>query len=52
MQSMSDTMQRLETIILGTENLFELCAIDGKLFNAVQAVEWLRDYIGIDLNKP
>lgn len=43
--------QRLETIIRDTENLFELCAIDGKRFNAVQAVEWLRDAMGIDLNK-
>lgn len=43
--------QRLETIIRDTENLFSLCAIDGKRFNAVQAVEWLRDAMGIDLNK-
>ena len=43
--------QRLETIIRDTENLFSLCAVDGKRFNAVQAVEWLRDAMGIDLNK-
>ena len=40
--------QRIETIIRDAENLFELCAIDGKRFNAVQAVEWLKS-IGIDL---
>ena len=43
--------ERLRQIITDTENLFELCAIDGKRFNAVQAVEWLRDAMGIDLNK-
>ena len=43
--------QRLETIIRDTENLFELCAIDGKRFQATQAVIWLRDAMGIDLNK-
>ena len=40
--------ERLQQIITDTENLFELCAIDGKRFNAVQAVEWLKS-IGIDL---
>jgi hypothetical protein len=44
--------ERLRQLIADTENLFELCAIDGKRFNAVQAVEWLRDAMGIDLNKP
>lgn len=43
--------ERLRQIVTDTENLFELCAIDGKRFNAVQAVEWLRDAMGIDLNK-
>ena len=43
--------ERLRQIIADTENLFELCAVDGKRFNAVQAVEWLRDAMGIDLNK-
>lgn len=42
--------ERLQQIITDTENLFELCAIDGKRFNAVQAVEWLKS-IGIDLEK-
>lgn len=43
--------QRLETIIHDTENLFELCAVDGKRFQATQAIIWLRDAMGIDLNK-
>ena len=42
---------RLQQIITDAENLFELCAIDGKRFNAVQAVEWLRDAMGIDLER-
>ena len=42
--------ERLRQIITDTENLFELCAIDGKRFNAVQAVEWLKS-IGIDLER-
>ena len=42
---------RMCRLIDCTENLFELCAIDGKRFNAVQAVDWLRDAMGIDLNK-
>ena len=41
----------LRQIITDTENLFELCAIDGKRFNATQCVDWLRDAMGIDLNK-
>lgn len=43
--------QRLQNVIECTEGLFSLCAVDGKRFNAVQAVEWLRDAMGIDLNK-
>ena len=43
--------ERLRQIITDTENLFELCAVDGKRFNAVQAVEWLRDAMGIDLER-
>lgn len=43
--------QRLQQIVQDVENLFSLCAVDGKRFNAVQAVEWLRDAMGIDLNK-
>ena len=43
--------QRLQQIVQDVENLFSLCAVDGKRFNAVQAVEWLNDSMGIDLNK-
>ena len=42
--------QRLQTIINDTENLFMLCAQDGKRYNALQAVEWLKS-IGIDLER-
>lgn len=42
---------RLQKVIDSTENLFSLCEMDGERFSAVQAVEWLRDAIGIDLNK-
>ena len=42
--------ERLRQIITDTENLFELCAIDGKRFQATQAVEWLKS-IGIDLER-
>lgn len=43
--------KRLEQIITDAENLFELCAIDDKRFNATQAVEWLKNAMGIDLEK-
>ena len=43
--------QRLQQIITDTESLFELCAVDGKRFQATQAVIWLRDAMGIDLEK-
>lgn len=43
--------KRMEVIVQDVENLFSLCAIDGKRFQATQAVEWLRDAMGIDLNK-
>ena len=42
--------ERLRQIITDTENLFELCAVDGKRFQATQAVEWLKS-IGIDLER-
>lgn len=42
--------QRLQQIITDTENLFAVCAADGKRFQATQCVEWLRS-IGIDLEK-
>lgn len=44
--------KRMEVIVQDVENLFSLCAVDGKRFQATQAVEWLRDAMGIDLNKP
>lgn len=46
--------QRLQQIITDAESLFELCAVDGKRFCATQCVDWLRDSMGIDLerNKP
>ena len=42
---------RLQKVIDSTENLFSLCEVDGERFSAVQAVEWMRDAMGIDLNK-
>lgn len=42
---------RLQKVIDSTENLFSLCEMDGERFSAIQAVEWMRDAIGIDLNK-
>lgn len=42
--------QRLQQIITDTENLFAVCAADGKRFKATQCIEWLRS-IGIDLEK-
>ena len=41
--------QRLQQIVQDVENLFSLCAVDGKRFQATQAVIWLRDAMGIDL---
>lgn len=43
--------QRLQQIITDTENLFAVCAADGKRFKATQCIEWLRDAMLIDLNK-
>lgn len=40
---------RLQKVIDSTENLFSLCEMDGERFSAVQAVEWLKDSMGIDL---
>lgn len=42
---------RLQKVIDSTENLFSLCEMDGERFSAVQAVEWMRGAIGIDLTK-
>lgn len=43
--------KRMEVIVQDVENLFSLCAVDGKRFNATQAVEWLKDSMGIDLER-
>lgn len=43
--------QRLQQIVQDVENLFSLCAVDGKRFQATQAVIWLRDAMGIDLER-
>ena len=40
--------QRLQQIVDDTQALFDLCAVDGKRYNALQAVDWLKS-IGIDL---
>lgn len=42
---------RLQKVVDSTENLFSLCEIDGERFSAVQAVEWMRDAMGIDLER-
>lgn len=42
---------RLQKVIGSTENLFSLCEMDGERFSAVQAVNWMRDAMGIDLEK-
>lgn len=42
---------RMCRLIDCTESLFELCAADGKRFQATQAVIWLRDAMGIDLER-
>ena len=41
--------QRLQQIVDDTQALFDLCAIDGKQYQATQCVMWLKS-IGIDLN--
>ena len=43
--------QRIEKLIDSTEGLFELCAADGKRYQATQCIAWLRDAMGIDLEK-
>lgn len=40
--------KRLETIRKGVENIFFLCNDDDR-YTAVQAIEWLRNSMGIDL---
>ena len=41
--------QRLQQIVDDTQALFDLCAVDGKQYQATQCVMWLKS-IGIDLN--
>ena len=43
--------KRLEKLIDCTEGLFRLCATDGKRYCATQCIEWLKDSMGIDLEK-
>lgn len=43
--------KRMYVIVQDVESLFSLCAVDGKMFNAVQTVEWLKDSMGIDLER-
>lgn len=43
--------KRMEVIVQDVENLFSLCAVDGKRFQATQAVKWLKDSMGIDLER-
>ena len=40
---------RMCRLIDCTESLFELCAADGKRYQATDCIKWLRDCIGIDL---
>ena len=42
--------KRLETVRKGVENLFFLCNDDDR-YTAVQAIEWLRNSMGIDLER-
>ena len=41
---------RLQQVVDDTENLFSLCSVDGKRFQATACVDWLKS-IGIDLEK-
>ena len=43
--------KRLKALISETEWLFELCALDGKNWKATDCIKWLRDEMGIDLEK-
>lgn len=40
---------RMCRLIDCTESLFELCAANGKRYQATDCIKWLRDCIGIDL---
>lgn len=43
--------KRLKALISETEWLFELCALDGKNWKATDCIKWLRDEMGIDLER-
>ena len=43
--------KRLKALISETEWLFELCDLDGKRWKATDCIKWLRDEMGIDLEK-
>lgn len=43
--------KRLKNLIKETEWLFELCDMDGKKYKATDCIEWLRDAMGIDLER-
>lgn len=43
--------KRICELIDCTESLFELCAKDGKRYQATDCIKWLRDAMGIDLER-
>jgi hypothetical protein len=43
--------KRMQDVVNKTESLFRLCMIDGKKYSSMQAVDWLRDAMGIDLER-
>ena len=43
--------KRLKALISETEWLFELCDLDGKHWKATDCIKWLRDEMGIDLER-
>lgn len=43
--------KRMEVIVQDVENLFSLCAVDGKRFQATQCISWLKEEMGIDLER-
>lgn len=44
--------KRLKALVSETQWLFDLCELDGKRYKAIDCVKWLKDSMGIDLNKP
>lgn len=43
--------KRLKALVSETQWLFDLCELDGKRYKAIDCVKWLKDSMGIDLNK-